>query len=278
MQHNLRTFALFVQLILLFPAIAQAQTDTCLSATASYSIESEHLKELRSHWVSLPLSYDPQKSYPVIYLFDAEWRFELIRHVAFDLGGNKKTPGHIIVGIPHIEWEVKRSRDLTFSQSRMEYDGEAVDSTWYHAGNAGGARAFYQYLREELIPDVERNYRCNGQRILVGHSLGGYFGTYLLSEKEQPFSAMQLYDPSIWYSDGEVTERIKEQGITSPAPHVYISYQPEPAFHAQKIEALIETLRSLEGVSVEATKYNGETHNSLYLPSFLEGMKALYGK
>ena len=273
---TLRCIAPVLLCFLSFAFKANAQYDTCISTAYKHKISSVHLGEARDYWVSLPLRYDSTASYPVIYLFDAEWRFEMVRHVAFDLGGNKKTPGHIIVGIPHVDWEYKRGQDLTFSQSRTEYDGEAVDSTWYNEGNSGNGAAFYAYLTKELIPDVERHYACNDERILVGHSYGGYFGAYLLSKQNQPFTAMQLYDPSVWYSDGEVISRFREKGPTNNLPEVFITYQPEPAFHAGKIEEFIEILEAVEGLSVEHVRYPEDSHNSLYLPSFLAGMKALY--
>ena len=118
--------------------------------------------------------------YPVIYVFDAEWRFDLIKNIAFDLGANQKIQNAIVVGIPHMDWEYKRGQDLTFSQSRVEYDGDKVDATWYNASNSGHGMKFYKYLTEELLPDVNTKYATNGHETLIGHSYGGYFGGYIL--------------------------------------------------------------------------------------------------
>lgn len=268
--------ALLIALWFLASTALWSQTDSCLHTIKKHSIKSAYLETERAHWVSLPMNYDSAKSYPVLYVLDAEWRFDLIRNIAYDMAGNKKIPGHIVVGLPHIEMEYRRGIDLTFSHSRIEYDGEAVDSTWYNAQNSGGAFLYYQYLVKELVPDIEDQYSCNGQNVLIGHSYGGYFAGYLLS-LEHPFSALQIYDPSIWYSNGEVIERIEQARLTKPV-HVFVSYQPVPTFHSSKIERFIKVLRRQKQLSVVLKKYRTETHNSLFMYSFLEGMEALYSE
>jgi len=162
-----------------------AQDTICISKTIEHTLFSEHLEENRNYWVSLPLNYS-------------------------DLGANRKIDRSIIVGIPHIDWKEKRGVDLTFSHSRVEYDGEVVDSTWYNNTNSGGGEKFYQYLTTELIADVNEKYSTNHHETLIGHSYGGYFGGYILT-KDHPFEILHIYDPSIWFSNGEVTERFKQR-------------------------------------------------------------------
>lgn len=271
----MRTTLIFLLTVVLAGHLC-AQADTCSFAFQKYSIRSTHLNAEREHWVSLPMRYDSSKTYPVLYVLDAEWRFDLVRNIAWDLEGNKKIPGHIIVGLPHVEMEYQRGIDLTFSESRTEYDGEAVDSTWYNAKNSGGGMLYYRYLTQELIPHIESHYPCNGENILVGHSYGGYFAGYLLSLPHS-FSALQIYDPSIWYSNGDVITRLEQAALGSKNVHVFVSYQPIPKFHGQKIERFIRTLRKRKNLVVVSRKYKHETHNALFMYSFLEGMEALYG-
>lgn len=251
------------------------QVDTSLYPLKKYIIQSEILGEQREFWVSLPLRFDPEQTYHMAYVFDAEWRVDMVGRILYDLAGNQKIPPHIVVGIPHVDWRKKRGIDLTFSQSRIEYDGEIVDSTYYNSSNSGGAERFYNYFINELIPIVEKNYKSNGNNLLIGHSYGGYFGSYILG-RQHPFTAFHIYDPSIWFSNGEAIERVKNEMDKNRSLKVFISYQPEPAFHSRKIETLIETLKNYPKLEVHTIKYEEETHNSLYLPSLLEGMKFLY--
>ena len=259
--------------ILLFAGLVlhvTAQETICINEAITHRIQSKYLGEPRNHWVSLPFRYSDTLSYPVIYVFDAEWRFELIRNIVFDWGANKKIQNAIIVGIPHIDWKSQRGIDLTFSQTRNEYDGEAVDSTWYNATNSGGGSQFYQYLTQELIPHVNHNYATNGHETLIGHSYGGYFAGYLLS-LDHPFEVLHIYDPSIWYSNGEVISRFRDTDYTKET-RIHITYQPEPAFHREKIEAFIAELEKTPSIILTMQFYPEETHNSLFIDSFYRGI------
>jgi len=200
------TILIFIISTLSLKAIGQV--DTCTFSFSKHLIKSENLQQQRDFWVSLPLHYSDSIEYNVIYVLDAEWRFDLVRNIEYDYSANFKIDKHIIVGIPHIDWEHQRGVDLSFSQSRIEYDGETVDSTWYNATNSGGGMKFYKYLTEELMPTVASLYSTNDNITLIGHSMGGYFAGYILS-MDHPFSTLYLFDPSIWYSNGEVIEEIK---------------------------------------------------------------------
>ncbi|MGD1846622.1 MAG: alpha/beta hydrolase [Salibacteraceae bacterium] len=244
-----------------------AQADSCGMGFKVHRVASKHLGETRDFWVSLPYDYSDTNAYRVLYVLDAEWRFDLVRLLEFDQSANGLIDPHIVVGIPHVEWEVKRQKDLSFSQSRMEYDGEPVDSTWYNVRNAGGAEAFYRYLTQEVMPQVEALYATNGHNSLLGHSMGGYFGGYLLS-RPQPFSTLYLYDPSAWYSDGEMS-RVLGNGLGSKQKvQVVVTYQPIPAFHKSKVEEFITTVEQFEAIELHTKMYAQESHNSLFLPSF----------
>lgn len=249
-----------------------AQADSNAFSFKNHELFSESLQEKRNYWVSLPLNYSDSIKYPVIYLFDAEWRFDLIRNIERDLAGNKKIKSHIIVGIPHIEMEKKRGVDLTFSHSRIEYDGEIVDSTWYSERNSGGGLKFYNYLKNELIIDVDKNYSTNNHRTLIGHSFGGYFASYILT-MANPFDIIHCYDPSIWYSEGEVIEKLQKDSLNLRPVKIFISYQQIPKFHSDNIERLITELKKHRSLEVHFKKFENETHNSLFMESFIEGIK-----
>lgn len=246
------------------------QDTICVNRTIRHNIHSNYLNESRAHWISLPLHYSDTLDYPVIYVLDAEWRFDLVKSMAFDLGANKKIQNSIIVGIPHVEVENKRGQDLTFSRSEIEYNGEKVDSTWYNDSNSGGGMKFYNYLTKELIPNVNEYYSTNNHETLIGHSYGGYFGGYILS-LENPFEILHIYDPSIWFSDGEVIKRFKSKNYTKRTK-IHLTYQPIPEFHKMKIEEFIKELKTNEFIDLTTGFYEKDTHNSLYLDSFYTGI------
>ncbi|MBS9525783.1 hypothetical protein KI659_17315 [Litoribacter alkaliphilus] len=219
--------------------------------------------------------YDSEKSYPVIYVLDAEWRLDLIRAIAYDMEGNKRIPYHIIVGIPHEDWEYKRGIDLTFTKTKIEFDGSISDSSQYTDKSAGGGIHFLRYLKNELVIDVDEKYSTNGYNILIGHSYGGYFGSYILP-LENPFSAFQIYDPSIWYSNGEVISHLTDNLNKDKEDHIFITYQNDPSFDYNQIKKFIDSLSYYSNIRFTSKEYFDETHNFLFMYSFIDGMKSLH--
>jgi len=262
---------ILIAIILLIAINLSAQETVCIDKSIKHTFYSEYLEENRSHWVSLPLRYSDSLEYPVIYVFDAEWRFELVKSLVFELGAWDKIEKSIVVGIPHIDWQEKRGIDLTFSQSRIEYDGEEVDSTWYNSSNSGGGMKFFQYLTKELIPEINQEYSASNHETLIGHSYGGYFGGYILS-MDHPFDVLHIYDPSIWFSNGEVTQLFRKTNYNK-STKIHLTYQPEPAFHRKKIEEFIQELKKNNDIILTTEFYPEDNHNSLFLDSFNEGIR-----
>ena len=240
-----------------------------------HEFTSINLDEKREFWVCLPINFENTKSYPIIYVLDAEWRFNKVNRVVKNMEKYNKIPAHILVGIPHLDSCDKRGKDMTFSQSRNDYDGTI--SSEFNKTNSGGGENFYKFLSEELMEWIEKNYLTNGDNILIGHSFGGYFGSYILL-RENKFNYYQLYDPSIWYATGEVIQAIKKDRIQSKNQNtkVFISYQIGSEFHTLKIKELIAICSEYEDLKLDYKEYREETHYSMYMRSIHDGFKVLY--
>lgn len=131
----------------------------------------------RTVTISLPENYDiARRRYPVVYLLDGELRplFNItVSATAFDLqldAIDHAIPPHIVVAI------VQKDRGLEFGRS---------------------ADSFLQFLKAELIPTVDREFRTNPVRILVGHSLAGRFAIEALCRGGRTFSAAIAISPAI---------------------------------------------------------------------------------
>jgi tetratricopeptide (TPR) repeat protein len=64
-----------------------------------------------------------------------------------------------------------------------------------------GADLSIKFLKEELIPFVEKNYRTNSFRILHGHSVGGLFTMYTLFNYPDLFTAYIAGSP--WFQNND---------------------------------------------------------------------------
>lgn len=114
--------------------------------------------------------------YPVLYLTDADAFWGAATDFPYLLHWNN--PSIIVVGISYGSWEegwgkMKRSRDLTLAPNE---EGKV------------GAEYFLKFLREELLPLVESQYRVDAaNRTLFGWSAGGIFALYALFNQTELF-------------------------------------------------------------------------------------------
>lgn len=253
-----------------------AQSDSGLPVVEIHAIESKVLDQQRHYWVALPENYADSKTYPVVYVLDAEWRFDLVRAILTSKSSIRNLPEHIIVGIPHVSPD-QRSRDLTFGVTRIRPDGLEMDSVRNHAGNTGGGMTFFHYLNRELIPRINETYAANGHNILIGHSYGGLFGAYIMPF-DHAFSAFLLIDPSAWYQGGFLNNHLKNNLPAGYATNLFIGCHTDTHYHAAKVRELISRFETYPAIRMAHQEYPDETHGSIYLPALIDGLKFLYGK
>lgn len=251
-----------------------AQVANNLVEIEKYTIDSKILETERNYWVSLPLNYDSSVAYPVMYVLDAEWKFNITNAIEKDLSGNGKIPPHIVVGITH----PNRRLDMTFSTTKVNSDGMA-DTTMWNAQNTGNGLKFLAFIEDELIEVINRKYSTSGFNILIGHSLGGYFCTYILPIQKS-FKSLQIYDPAIWYNEGEAINQINSNLSQDTSCIIYIAssgkFDDKVSIHHKKIEELVDSLNRFPNIHSTYKCYENEHHNSMYLYSFLDGMSMLY--
>jgi tetratricopeptide (TPR) repeat protein len=60
---------------------------------------------------------------------------------------------------------------------------------------------FLQFIKTELIPQVDSTYRTSPYRIFIGHSLGGITTINALYTIPETFSAYVAIDPSLWWDN-----------------------------------------------------------------------------
>ncbi|MEM1137225.1 MAG: alpha/beta hydrolase-fold protein, partial [Bacteroidota bacterium] len=263
-----------IQLILIlnllsFQILAQ---DSPTSFGERISFNSEILNEEREIWIYTTEYYDfSEDSYPVLYLLDAETQFGHITAMVDYLSAALRIPELIIVGIPNID----RVRDFTPIHSFEGLDGK-VDSTLFM--NSGGGDNFLSFLREELIPFVDKNYRTQPYRILEGHSLGGMFTTYTLQKEPELFQASITISPAFYGKNTQTlskfSERIRHLELKSK---MFLSIGSEPRLQPG-LDSLIYILSSVSSDSLEwdYRKYLDDDHASVVHISTHDGLRYIF--
>jgi predicted alpha/beta superfamily hydrolase len=134
----------------------------------SEKIDSIKIGESREFWISLPDQYNESgEKYPVLYMMDGDFNFNSgviggLRHAA-QMG---EMPEFIIVGIKNTD----RSKDI-FPEEVTYRDGSK---------NGGRADQYLDFILAELIPYINKNYRCENFRVLFGTSNSGFTAVYAL--------------------------------------------------------------------------------------------------
>ncbi len=124
-------------------------------------IKSEILNEDRKVLISLPKNYDRNiHDYPVIYVMDAEFLFDVTQSIVKIRAERNYMPRSIIVGITN---NTSKRNDMALVLKNKE--GRA-----FFGGYGGKSKEYVAFLKDEVIPFIEKNYRANSHRTIIGMS------------------------------------------------------------------------------------------------------------
>ena len=152
-------------------------------------------------YLDLPKNYTENNTefYPLIILLDADWYFDG-SHYRLDEGGligithqiqiESNFPEVILLGIGYPSTN-HRQRDFL-------YRSDQISQT------SGGGETFYKFIKDELIPLIDKNYRTEKEnRMLIGHSYGGYFTMFSLfkerNNEQRIFTNYLAISPATYY-------------------------------------------------------------------------------
>jgi len=151
-------------------------------------IHSAVLNEDRPIQIYLPPGYGQTKAkYQVAYLLDGNDHFIHASGIVQILAQTGLAPQIILIGIPNTK---DRAHDLT----------PQIDTASVQFPTGGGADSFLKFLTDELVPFVDKTYRTEPYKILIGHSFGGLFAVHTLLTKPDAFDAYIAISPSLWWN------------------------------------------------------------------------------
>ncbi|HEX8561916.1 MAG TPA: alpha/beta hydrolase-fold protein [Flavobacterium sp.] len=164
-------------------------------------IRSSELNEDRILNIYLPEGYDPHDAtkYPVIYLLDGSADEDFIHIVGLVQFNSfewiNQVPKSIVVGIATVD----RRRDFTFPTS-VEQDKKKYPTS-------GSSHKFIAFIEKELQPYINKNYKTNSEKTIIGQSLGGLLATEILFSKPMLFNKYVIVSPSLWWDNGSLLSK-----------------------------------------------------------------------
>jgi predicted alpha/beta superfamily hydrolase len=210
---------------------------------------------------------------------------EIVRNMAW-FGG---TTDAIIVGIGYPD-EREPHETLRTTIARRFYDLSPVrDETFEKVGEllecpvpTGGASDFLNFIKNELIPAIEEDFRADpDKRILAGHSLGGTFTAFALLEEPELFDTYIIGSPALSYGSRFIFKAeelfAKRQKKLTARVHLWVGEREETT----NDPGLSDVIRF--GAILESHKYRGLTlikqvfpdlaHSEVIAPGFQAGLK-----
>jgi len=236
------------------------------SSYKTHTIASNHLEKKYTIHILYPPNYDQNKAYKTLFLLDANDYFQEM----VDLIQTNYLDNTILIGIDYNEFN-ERVHDFTYpADTRMP--------------NSGQARQYIQFLNEELLPYIADDLAIqSSEEILLGHSLTGYFATYLLFQEEHPnpFEHIIAASPSLWWGNAhifELEETFSQNHTLLNASFFMTMGDLEGVLMNTHFNAFGKILasRSYAASNFQLKKYTNISHRNSPILSFKEGLSLIY--
>ncbi|MEO1662177.1 MAG: alpha/beta hydrolase-fold protein [Pseudomonadota bacterium] len=290
---NFRTliFASLSWFFVTFSGVKAATAEPAqLANTETFYIASEIVEDEFFIKVAYPRDYASSgKRYPVLYVTDAETNFGALQYVVQRLAKDKLIPELIVVGIAYDtsyeDFYRLRARDLRPSiPDDPDFDlGGRPDE--------GQAEKFAEFLRHELFPKVDAEYRTvQGDRAYYGHSYGGLFGVWNLMYETDLFNRYVILSPSLWWGElwwGRprishgyhiLPTRAATDGTPEKNARIFVaSGELEPRIDELQAD-WAESIRPLldRTVVMKDVIYENETHRTIFGRGVMDGLRHVY--
>jgi len=221
--------------------IAQVEGDDVVIGK-SVTMTSKILKREVQILISVPEGYDTGSTkYPVLYDL-ASFLFAYDYGTVDYLARGMFIPSMIVVGAPPLQ--------DGYPPTPFEERGEELS----------GADLSIRFLKEELIPFVEKNYRTNKFRILYGHSIHGLFTMYTLFNYPDLFTAYIAGSPWFQFNDQYWLKNIEKMAKVRKVDDKFLFM----TVGKEEAELTLDTYKELEKW-MNANKITGLTWKSVWV-------------
>ena len=199
MNHKLLLILFFISSATLY----SQETDSIRNNNIYDKIYSDKLSAEREITIQLPRDYnlDEEKRYPVFIVFDGDYLFKIVSGNVDYMSFWGDISEAIVVGINQID-------------SRYN-DTSVVDNINFTP--ISSTANFFEFVSQELIPYINKNYRTTNFRVAVGHERTANFINFFLIKKVPIMNGYIAVSP-------KYTKKMKEylaQYLISSSQNIY---------------------------------------------------------
>lgn len=245
---------------------ALAQSSTIIED----SIFSRVLNEQRKIKIYLPEEFKQGSNtkFDVIYLVDGETHFDDFLFIYKFAKNQNFLPPLILIALPNNYSSNGNMRDRDFLPEKTNDNLKA-----------GGADNFITFLKNELIPYMNKKLPVSGNNSLFGHSLGGFFTMYVLLKEPDLFTNFYCSDPAFPWNNGKIFsmaedtfKSMKELNKTLWIIGVEETYKN---VGIAKMDTILKAMAPA-GLNWKTSIYPNETHMSVRFKGIYDGLKYSY--
>jgi hypothetical protein len=292
---SLRSVALAVVFLIISmqPRIAVAATvDTpyrfSMPGTQVYALTSSNSEIEYEIRVWLPEDYAHSgKSYPLTLMLDADYQFPLGVSILEHLAQRNQADESVVVAIAYANSQrnpywYRRNRTRDYTPTSVPTGGYGAEFQQY----SGGGEEFLRFIADELMDSLHAKYRITSSgHTYVGHSYGGLFGAFIISEQPNLFSNYLLISPSFWYDDRLMIRRVREKdelGLVA-ATSIYLAVgdhenqSGRPMVDELRLYARALNEKHDPALDVTVRVFTNETHASIYPAALSAGLRHFRG-
>jgi len=239
--------------------------------TETRTIHSAHVGQAYRLGVWLPFSYaHSDRTYPVLYVLDAEYAFGLATGLIPTLIGTGEVPEMIVAGIAY-------DAISAYGEFGSLRERDYLPPDFADAPAASRTPGFLSFLADEVFPLLETEYRASPtDRTVYGFSAAGFFALYALLTRPDLFRRA-IAASCTWPGAGEYLVGCVRRCEPGSVPAtVYLAVGALEEEQLPGFQAVTEALRARHdtGLTLHAQILPGENHSAGVLAqSFLCGLR-----
>ena len=236
-------------------------------AVINDSLFSKALNEQRKIMVYLPEEYKPGSNtrYDVVYIIDGEMHLDDFLFIYKFAKHENFLPPLILIALPNTYTSQGNMRDRDFLPEKTASNEKA-----------GGANNFIAFLKDELMPYIDKKLPTSGENSLFGHSLGGLFTMYVLLKEPGLFTNYYCSDPAFPWNNRRIITMAEETFKNTPELNKTLWINGvEETYRNVGIAKMDSVLKAVlpKGLRWKVSIYPNETHMSVRLKGIYDGLK-----